>query len=35
LVILLGSAVIAGYSGKLGQQTAKAPAAASVEKAQK
>lgn len=35
LVILLGSAVIAGYSGKLGQQSAKAPAAAASEKLQK
>ena len=36
LVILLGSAVIAGYSGKLGQQSAKAPAApAAIEKLQK
>jgi len=34
LVILLGSAMIAGYSGKLGQQAAKAPApAAAGEKA--
>ena len=36
LVVLLGSAVIAGYSGRLGQQTAKAPAApAAIEKLQK
>ena len=36
LVILLGSAVIAGYSGKLGQQSAKAPTApAAIEKLQK
>lgn len=33
LLILLGSAVVAGYSGKLGQQSAKAPAPAAVEKA--
>lgn len=33
LVVLLGSAVVAGYSGKLGQQSAKAPPAAAAEKA--
>ena len=31
LVVLLGSAIVAGYSGKLGQQASKAPAPAAVE----